>query len=69
MGMNFIDIESCEFYTDAKIRSFFNGVVPPHHPNYKPVPAMVISRDPLFGMELAHSIRAGWEDDGRGKVV
>lgn len=68
MGMHFIDIERCEFYSDAEIRSFFAGVVRPRHPNYKPVPAMVVSRDPLFGMELAISIRAGWESDERGKA-
>lgn len=68
MNMHFVDIERCEFYSDAQIRSFFTGVVPPSHPNYKPVPAMVVSRDPLFGMELAHRIRAGWEGDGRGKA-
>lgn len=69
MGMHFIDIQSGEFYSDAEVRSFLTGVVRPKHPDYKPVPPMVISRDPLFGIELAAIIRDGWDAERKGKAV
>ncbi|MCM0616546.1 hypothetical protein MOD31_10970 [Paenarthrobacter sp. TYUT067] len=62
MGMHFIDIATGENYSDADVRAFFAGIAHPNDVDYKPVPAMVISRDLLFGIELANIIRNGRRD-------
>lgn len=61
MGLHFIDIRSGKIYTDAEVRGFFPGLARPEDPDYKPIPAMVISRELLFGIELAAGIRSDWE--------
>lgn len=64
MGLHFIDIHTGQVYTDADVRAFFPGIAHPNDPDYKPVPAMVISRELLFGLELAAGIRTEWEGSG-----
>lgn len=64
MGITFIDIADGQVYSDAQVRDFFLGLERPgvgaSNPLYKPVPAMVVGRDPDTAAELAEEIRSYW---------
>jgi hypothetical protein len=65
-GLSFVDIATGVVYTDAQVRSFFNGIERPGtaakpNPGYKPIPAMVIAREASAAVELATLLRNHWE--------
>lgn len=64
-GLHFWDIATLGAYSDDEVRGFFSDIVrplqsPQSNPTYLPVPAMVVSRDALVGLEIARTIWGHW---------